>query len=230
MTTSVSELHETAIRVIVVAHVRLYRDGLAAALGARSRIVVVGTSGSYSDTLRLVEETSPDVAIVDTGVAQANDLMLELRAQAPATSVIAFAVQEDIGTIVDCAEAGAAGYVSLDASMDDLVAAVERIAAGELVCPPRVTAALFKRLSERSVLPDSPGSPEHLLTRREREVLLLLRQGLTNKEIASSLNISQATVKNHVHHLLEKLNVGTRGQAAARADLTARRRPLDRWA
>jgi DNA-binding NarL/FixJ family response regulator len=141
-----------------------------------------------------------------------------------AAKVLAFAVEEMTSDIFDCAEAGAAGYVTADASMDELVDAIERIGRGELVCSPRVAAQLFGRISERPARQTMDALHSKWLTSRERQVLDGIRRGHSNKEIAQSLHIAEPTVKNHVHHLLEKLEVTTRAQAAARASLTGGRR------
>jgi DNA-binding NarL/FixJ family response regulator len=154
------------------------------------------------------------------------DVIRDLRSEAPRCKILAFAVEEIAADIIECAEAGAAGYVTADASIDDLVTAIERLTHAELVCSPRIAAQLFGRISERG----EPWSNEKkTLTTREREVLDCIRQGKSNKEIAQRLNIAEPTVKNHVHHLLEKLDVTTRAQAAARATLSSgRRRPNPR--
>jgi DNA-binding NarL/FixJ family response regulator len=127
---------------------------------------------------------------------------------------VAFAVEEDISVILDCAEAGAAGFVSANASIDDLVTSLERTIAGELLCSPRLAAELLRRAADRHA-PSTASLPPEGLTRREREVYGFVCEGRSNKEIAVALNIAEATVKHHVHHLLEKLQVPTRGQAAA---------------
>ena len=211
------------IRVIVIADVRLYRDGLVAALRDYDALAVVGSGADHVDAMRLIDETHPEVAVIDMGISQACNLVRDVNAHTAATRILAFAVEEAMETILECAEAGASGYVTLDASLDELVDAIVRIAACELVCPPKVAAMLFRSISERERR-DAAASETGALTTRERQVLAFLTRGLTNKEIASTLNISQATVKNHVHHLLEKLDVGTRAQAVARAQIGAGRR------
>ena len=200
------------VRVLVVAAVRLYRDGLAAALDSRTPVVVVGVAGTRVEARASVLALCPDVILIDVAVRHALDLIRDLRRDAPHSGIIAFAVDEVSSDIVECAKAGAAGYVTAEASMDDLVDAIQRAVSGELVCSPRIAGELFRRLADSG--PGSlPGQP--LLTGRERQVLHLIREGLSNKEIAQTLNIAESTVKNHVHHLLAKLDVPTRTRAAA---------------
>jgi two-component system, NarL family, nitrate/nitrite response regulator NarL len=215
-----------AIGVLIVADVRLYREGLATSLASREHLFVVATSSDRSDARAKVHEAGPDVVVVDVAMRESLELIRDLRREAGATKILAFAVEEVASDILDCAEAGAAGYVTADASIDDLVAAIERIAREELVCSPRIAAKLFRRMSERF---DEPGTTHAKpLTMRERQVLDFIRLGLSNKEIAEKLCIAEPTVKSHVHNLLDKLEVSSRAQAAARAALPmSRRRPFD---
>lgn len=116
--------------------------------------------------------------------------------------------------IVATAEAGIGGYVPPDASIEDLVEAVKHAARGEMICSPRVAAALARRIA--TLASNRPvGSAAPSLTAREMEVLELLEIGLSNKQIANRLSIRLATVKNHVHSILAKLNVRRRGEAVA---------------
>jgi two-component system nitrate/nitrite response regulator NarL len=219
-----SDLSARSPNVFIVAEVRLYREGLAGSLSACSRLVVVGTCANRADARERVQQLGPDVVLVDVATRESLELMGDLRTEAPGSKVLAFAVEENPADVIECAEAGAAGYVTADASIDELVTAIERIARAELVCSPRIVAQLFGRISQRG---GQPSLESKTLTSREREVLDHIRQGKSNKEIAQKLNIAEPTVKNHVHHLLEKLDVTTRAQAAARATLSSsRRRPF----
>lgn len=203
----------TSLRVFVSADVRLYREGLAAAL-PKDRFTLIGTSSTRAEATVQAAHLRPDVLIVDIGMAEAFDLIREIKSDVPSVRVIAFAVDDDLRSVIKCAEAGAAGYVPVSGGIDDLVHVIEHAVGGELLCSPRVAAELFRRVGEhgrQSRLDEAEGPP---LTSREHQVLSLLRQRLSNKEIAAALNISEATVKNHVHHLLEKLHVADRAQAA----------------
>jgi len=203
---------------MIVAEVRLYREGLAGRLAACPGLAVVGTCSNRADACERVSQLRPDVVVVDIATREILELIRDLRAAALRCKVLAFAVEEIAADIIECAEAGAAGYVTADASIDDLVTAIERIARSELVCSPQIAAQLFGRISERG---ERWSAETKTLTTRERQVLDCLRQGKSNKEIAQALNIAAPTVKNHVHHLLEKLDVTTRAQAAAHATLSS---------
>jgi two-component system, NarL family, nitrate/nitrite response regulator NarL len=211
---------ERAIGVLIVAEVRLYREGLAAGLSGRAQLTVNATCRGRADTLARLREGGADVVVVDIATRDSLELIGDLRRESAALKILAFAVDEVTSDILYCAEAGATGYVRADASLDELVTAIECIAREELVCSPKIAATLFRRLSERT---DgfTPWIPTRTLTSRERQVLDFIRQGHSNKQIAQNLNIAEPTVKNHVHNLLEKLEVTTRAQAAAKAKLPA---------
>jgi two-component system, NarL family, nitrate/nitrite response regulator NarL len=208
-------------RVFIVADVRLYREGLAGSLSACSRVAVVGSCASRAAACEGVARLRPDVVLVDVATRESLELIRDLQTEALRCKVLAFAVDDVASDIIECAEAGAAGYVTADASIEDLVTAIEGIARAELVCSPRIAAQLFRRISERG---ERWSLETTTLTNRERQVLDCLRQGKSNKEIAHTLNIAEPTVKNHVHHLLEKLAVTTRAQAAAHATQSSGRR------
>ena len=204
---------ESPITIIVAVAVRLYREGLAATLATQRHFRIQGTAGTPPDAQAAVRELQPTVVIVDVSLEDVFGLMRTLHAESPNSRILAFAVREEIATILDYAEAGADGFVTANSTMADLVEAIERTAAGELMCSPRIAAQLFRRAAHQARRSPEPVDPP--LTYREQQVLSLLKQGRSNKEIATVLNIAEATVKNHVHHVLEKLQVATRAQAAA---------------
>jgi DNA-binding NarL/FixJ family response regulator len=209
--------------VFVVADVRIYREGLAESLATQPRLTVLGTSANRADAREQVQKLRPHVVLIDIATRHSLELISDLRAATIQSKILALAVEESAPDIIECAEAGATGYVAAEASMDDLVKAIERITDGELLCTPQIAAQLFGRISHRERLPIA----SQKLTSRERQVLDGIRRGNSNKEIGQTLNISEATVKNHVHHLLEKLAVTTRAQAALRSNaFSARRRTL----
>jgi len=207
--------------VFIVAAVRLYREGLAGSLATCPRVSVVGTCANRADARERVRQLRPDVVIVDIATRDSLELIRDIQDEALQCNVLAFAVDEIPSDIIECAEAGATGYVTSDASIDDLVTSIERIARAELVCSPQIAGELFRRISQGG---ERWSSERKTLTTRERQVLDCIRQGKANKEIAQKLNISEPTVKNHVHHLLKKLDVTTRAQAAAHVPLSSRHR------
>ncbi len=208
------------ITIVIAAAVRLYREGLATTLSAQPHLCIVGTAGTHQEAGAAVHHHRPDVVLVDVSLENALVLMRELRAGNSTSRILAFAVQDDITTILECADAGADGFVTASGSVSELVEAIARTATGELLCSPRIAAQLLRRAAHQARGQAEPAG--EALTNREQQVFSLLKQGRSNKEIASALHISEATVKNHVHHVLEKLHVATRGQAAAARDPLAR--------
>jgi DNA-binding NarL/FixJ family response regulator len=133
----------------------------------------------------------------------------------PDLKVVALAVQDAERDVVRCVEAGACGFVTRDASVDDLVAAVESAACGEAICSPRIAGSLVRRLATLAAQ-NQPTPAWFRLTRRELEIVRLMGDGLSNKEIASRLQIELPTVKNHVHNVFEKLDVHRRSEVVVR--------------
>ena len=149
-------------------------------------------------------------------MTEGTDAVRALAAAAPQVKLVALAVPEVEREVIAVAEAGAAAYVTPDGSMEDLASVVQSVERGEVLCSPGMAAGLFRRVAalarERRLDPI-----EEKLTARELDVLRLIEEGLSNKEIATALSIELPTVKNHVHRILEKLHVHRRSQAAARA-------------
>lgn len=201
-----------AIRVVVVSTIRLYREGLAASLGGRRAIEVVGTAVDAEAELREITALRADVVLVDTNAAAT--CARALARAAPDVRVVALAVTEADADVIPLVEAGVVGYLTTEQSLDDLTELIASVARGESPMSPSLAAMLVRRIA---VLANERGP--HLdgvvLTRREREILALIKRGLSNKQIAGELHIELATVKNHVHHILEKLGVSGRDQAAS---------------
>jgi DNA-binding NarL/FixJ family response regulator len=207
---------EPVISVFVISGICLYRDGLADMLGHTGRIVVVGSAANVAEGVSLCKRLAerPDVILLDTIPEDAEHRIGSLTAALPGARVLALTVPNRESEILAVAEAGIAGFVTSDASLDELVAAIESVARDEALCSPSVTAALMRRLA--SLARERPeSSPIEPLTAREREILELIDDGLSNKQIAQRLQIELSTVKNHVHNILGKLRVERRAEAAA---------------
>lgn len=201
--------------LLIVADVRLYREGIQASLSSLPQFSVLGGVSTADEARELGASIPPDIIIVDMATRNSLAVVRALRSDFPTTHIVGFGVDEVEGEVLACAEAGLSGYVNSDASLDELVAGIESVHRGELLCTPKMAATLFRNLELRRREEETP--PKHVvLTAREREVLRLLDEGLSNKEISARLNIEVSTVKNHVHNLLDKLQVTSRMQAAAR--------------
>lgn len=202
-------------RVIVVANIRLYREGLAHTLGSQAHIDVLGATDTGAAAVGAVDLVRPDVVVVDTATPDGLSTVRALAGRCPGARIVALGVPEHEPELIACAEAGISGYVNRDGSIDDLIAAIDSVARGEMLCTPRIAAALVRRVATLAGERSTAGT-EARLTRREIEIGRLIDEGLSNKEIAQRLCIELPTVKNHVHHLLGKLDVRRRGEAAAR--------------
>lgn len=192
--------------VAIASDVVLYREGLAASLRRDGRLNVIAlTSGA--GLLPAIAQTGPDAVLLDGTMGDYLRLAREVRGAAPRVRIVGFGISGGADELVDCAEFGLAAFVGSDGSLEELVAAVVGALRGELACSPRVSALLCERLATLAAGAQQSVAP---LTRREREIAVLVGQGLSNKEIAIDLRIGPATVKNHVHSILEKLNVRRR--------------------
>jgi DNA-binding NarL/FixJ family response regulator len=207
-----------AIRVFILADVRLYRDGLARALEQQRELSVVGTASTCRDAMARLAHAPADVVLLDVTMTDAVTAARTLLASVPGLRVVAFAVGDRDDDVLAVAEAGLSGYVPRDASLEDVALTIVSAARGEVRCSPRTAATLFKRLASLAL-----GAPRFAqastyttLTAREMEIARLIGRGLSNKEIAASLSIEVATVKNHVHNLLEKLKLRRRSEVTAR--------------
>jgi two-component system, NarL family, nitrate/nitrite response regulator NarL len=198
--------------VVVVAPVRVHRESLAAALDAVGDLSVVAEVATLEEALeQLREREGRAVALLDNPLL--GDLLLAAPlATEPEAKLVALGVPDN--EALAWIEAGAAGSVPPDGSLEEVIAAVRKVAVDELAASPQVTAHLAKRV--RRLATEVPSSSaEERLTSREVEVLDLLGEGLSNKQIAARLCIELPTVKNHVHSILEKLAVGRRSEAVA---------------
>jgi two-component system, NarL family, nitrate/nitrite response regulator NarL len=203
------------VAVVVVEHVTIFREVLAARLRQEPWADEVRTAADAPATLSLVEDHHPDVVLLSLASAQGLHLVRRLRSALPTLKLVAIGVPESGDEALDGFRAGIAGMVLGTGDLPDLAATVAAVVRGETACPPAVVAALVRYLSSAHTQGDDPPGDEHL-TCREREILVLIEQGLTNKEIAVRLGIEVRTVKNHVHNLLAKLRVRHRSEAAAR--------------
>jgi len=201
-------------RVLVVSDTILYRDALALGLAQTGTIEIVGTSDSQS-VFDQLSALCPTVLVVDCSLIAGATISRIAQTTIPEIKVVLCAMSGGDDDFLSWAEAGISGYLGPNGSMQDLVSAIQLAARGEGVCSPRLTGLLLDRIARLSAERPRARGGVHVLTTRENEVLELVAEGLANKVIARRLHVTEATVKNHVHAILEKLGVGTRGAAAA---------------
>jgi DNA-binding NarL/FixJ family response regulator len=196
--------------------VRLYRDGLASFLNAESDIRIVDTAADWRDT-RWSPETTADLVLLDAAAADASSAVAAIRDAAPTARVVVLSIDDGESDVIPWAEAGASGFVTREDSLVRLVDVMRSVVRDELPCSPRLASTLLRHVAALAEKQGSP-PPRARLTRRELEIIPLLERGFSNKEIGSELCIEVATVKNHLHNILDKLQVRRRAEAVARVN------------
>ncbi len=207
------------IHVLLVNEIRLMCNVITAALEGEPDIKVVGCATSVDEALEKLAREEIDVVLVSTRLPERGALHLTqtITDTQPSTNVLVLGVTDHKERVLQFVEAGAIGYVLKDDSIDDMVAAIQAAQQGKALVSPKIAGALMERVSELAgMFADlETGVIETAgLTPRELEVLELLGQNMTNEEIAETLVIEVGTVKNHVHSILNKLNVNSRREAA----------------
>jgi DNA-binding NarL/FixJ family response regulator len=220
------------VTLFILSDVLLHREGLEQQLARRPSVSVVGHAPYSAETVARLRCLRPQVLLLDLGLEASLRVAPTIRSALPDTRLIVLAVFGTGQDVVACAEAGVTGYVTREASIAELVATIERAVRGETFCPPAITASLFARIAVlASAQQTRPAVPGQLLTSREVEIVRLIDLGLSNKEIAQALSIAVPTVKNHVHNVLQKLNVERRRDAASylrgRAEVRTPSLPLE---
>lgn len=201
------------MRVLIADDQRVIREGLATILGGFDDTQVVGLAGDGAQALQLVAEQAPDVVLMDLRMPTMDgvEATRAIRRHHPHSVVVVLTTFADDDSVIAALSAGAVGYLTKDASRDDIRRALEAAVAGQSVLDPGVQAALVNALVQGSraatALPDG-------LTDREAEVLVLLASGLSNAEIAERLYVAEATVKTHINRIFAKTHSRDRAQAA----------------
>lgn len=191
------------------------RRGVAALLESEGDIEVVGEAGTAESAVARIPALKPDVAVLDVRLPDGNgvDVCREVRSRLPELACLMLTSFADDDALFNAVMAGASGYVLKQIHGSDLIGAVRTVAAGQSLLDPQTTAAMLHRLREQATKKD----PLATLSDRERHILELIGEGLTNRQIGERLFLAEKTVKNYVSNLLAKLNMQRRTQAAALA-------------
>jgi DNA-binding NarL/FixJ family response regulator len=203
------------IRLLLVDDQTLIRQGLASLLSLEEDFDIVGHAGHGAEAVSLVDSLSPDVILMDIrmpvmdGVAATKTI----REKHPAIKILVLTTFDEDEYIVQAMQAGASGYLLKDAPTEQLAAAIRSVQSGFTQLGPTIAPKLFSRLSAQATT-QSKEDAQSMFTGRELEILRLLGQGKSNKEIAQTLYITEGTVKNHITKILSLLNVRDRTQAA----------------
>jgi DNA-binding NarL/FixJ family response regulator len=206
------------VNVHVLTENRLLRETLTRLLVKRSGLCVVDISESIDAAAKEIASSQCQVVLTDCLTApHGSELLRKICAQDPPVKVVLFGMEEDSDTFVKAVHLGVSGYVLKDASATEIIAALRSVADGEAVCPPKLWMGLIQHLSHRSrtwpKAADNEGLSRQILTHRQLELLGLVAQGLTNKEIANSLNLSEFTVKNHMRRIMRQVDAEDRFEA-----------------
>jgi len=202
------------IRIVLVTPLRVYAEAIATALERDNQLSVSGASTDFDSAVAIARERHPHIVLVDLAVANPMAGIRLLRSLCRETKVVAFAPPDREEEWLDFAECGVSGFIHRDVDMASLTKTLRDASQGELACSGRLAGALLERVA--ALAGGQPGPSKPQLTARELEILALLERGFSNKDIARDIGIEIATVKNHVHSILSKMQVHRRGQAAAR--------------
>jgi two-component system, NarL family, response regulator DevR len=192
--------------VYLLAENRLLREALIRLLSKKSELRIVGAN-AYSPTVHHeIIAARPHVVLLDSSgpAVSRSSLIHTVRSAIRNLRIVMVDMNPDEDVFLDAIRAGVVGYVLKDASAVEVAAAIREVAAGRAVCPPSLCMILFRQIIEQSSVQTIPRASDLGLSRREQQMVELLRQRLTNKEIARRLNLSEQTVKNHVHRILRK--------------------------
>jgi two-component system, NarL family, response regulator DevR len=215
---SADGIHEeavVAIRILLVDDHEIVRRGIAELIGTQDDLEVVGEAASVAEALARAPHVGADVAILDVRMPDGNGIELcrELRSQLPDLSCLMLTSYADDEALVDAILAGASGFVLKQVLGSDLITAVRTVGTGGSLLDPKTTTALMNRIRREREDQD----PVHTLTEQERAVFDLIGEGMTNRQIGERLYLSEKTVKNYVSHVLNKLGLQRRTQAAVLA-------------
>jgi two-component system NarL family response regulator len=205
------------IRILVIEDNRVLRDGITTMLNEQADMHVVATIGSGNNVLLKASRTKPHVILLDVGMKdfKESSVVESVRKNMPEAKVIGMGLNPLQSDIVEFVEAGASGFILKDATVKEFLGTIRSVAQGVKVLPPSLTGSLFSHVVELALKKGKGILPNAVrMTKREREIIVLIADGLSNKEIAHQLNIATHTVKSHVHNIMEKLALHTRLQIA----------------
>jgi len=204
-----------SIDVFLLAENRLLREALAKVLGNKDGIRVVAAVALDETVVPRIKDMSPRILAIDSSVlAKAGlEFIPTVHVPLPSTKILALGMDNNAHTFLRCVRAGVSGYVLKEASANEVAFAVRTVAENGGVCPPSLCITLFNHVAS-SASQAYQGKAKLGLTRREQQLATMIAQNLSNKEIASQLNLSEQTVKNHVHRMLRKLGASDRLSAA----------------
>jgi len=205
------------IRILVIEDNRVLRDGLILMLNEQPDLRVVSVIGSGNNVILKAREADPDIILLDVGLKNLNELSVveTARKNLPRSKVIGMGFIPSQSDILEFVSAGASGFILKDATVKEFLGTIRAVAKGTKVLPPSLTDSLFSHVVDLTLRKGKGKIANAVrMTKREREIIVLIADGLSNKEIAQRLNIATHTVKSHVHNIMEKLALHSRLQLA----------------
>lgn len=205
------------IRLLLIEDNRLLKDGILTILKPHKDIDIISSSGDGKKTLLKIKQLKPNVVLLDLGLRSQNSLhVVEIvKKDFPEAKIIVMDLAPVQADILQYVKAGANGFILKDASLKDFLITIRTVADGSTVLPPLLVDSLFSQIVEHAVRDGKPKLKEAVrMTKREREVIMLLSEGMSNKEIGQKVRISTYTVKSHIHNIMEKLALHTRLEIA----------------
>jgi two-component system, NarL family, nitrate/nitrite response regulator NarL len=204
---------ESQVGVYIISANRLLRESLARILNKRADLWAVSAQEVNEETAKSIQDSEAGILVFDSaaGILDGTEPIREFLSPPPRWKTILIGMEADERTFLETVRRGVIGYLLRDASAVDVVAAVRAVARGEVVCPPQLCRFLFQYVARQiTEMPSRRVRSQIGLTRREQQLVPLIGRGLTNKEIAGHLNLSEQTVKNHIHHILHKVGAEDR--------------------
>jgi DNA-binding NarL/FixJ family response regulator len=212
------------IQILLIEDNRLLRDGIASMLKKQSDMHVVATVGNGENILLMMGKLNPNIVLLDLGLRNQNSLQVVklIKKHFPETKVIVMDLIPLQADVFEFVQAGVSGFILKDANVAEFYETIRSVYRGAQVLPPHLTGSLFSQIVEHAINGSKPSAIVESVrtTKRERQVIELIADGFTNKEIAQKLHLSTYTVKSHVHNILEKLALHTRVQIAKHAHLS----------
>ncbi len=206
------------IRILVIEDNRLLREGLTVMLNKQKDINVVETAGNGENTIAILKKHKPEVILLDLGLRQRSSLYLVklVRKSFSQIKIIIMDLIPSQSDVLEFVQAGVSGFLLKDATINDFLKTIRSVAKGFQVLPTNLTGSLFSQIVDNALKELEPSAllDSVRMTKREKQVIELISEGYTNKEIAQKLHLSTYTVKSHVHNILEKLALNTRVQIA----------------
>ena len=213
-----SEKPNWQIRVYLVVENRLLREALVRLFRKQSDVCVAGQQQPRETTASSIIASDCHVVLLDYQAATSSkNMLVDLTAARSPVNIILFGMEEDPQCFLNAVRLGISAYLYNDASFEEVVSAVRRVVKGEAICPPTLCKVLFRQVSQefwqRSGMSDEEACSKLGLTFRQRELVSLVAKGMSNKEIASALNLSEYTVKNHIYRIMKQVEADSRQQA-----------------